>query len=577
MKDNVKTIVNEWLVAPVIDINDKESIQDLIKNKSTELEEAFYTNLDFGTGGLRGIMGIGTNRMNKYTVGMATQGLCNYLLKQFSNKQLSVAIAYDSRINSRLFCDVSADVLSANNIHVFIFDDIKPTPLLSFAVRFLSCDAGIVITASHNPKEYNGYKVYWNDGGQLVPPHDKNIIEEVRKIKSPQDVNFRKQNNLIQYIDKEVEEAYFEKLKTLVLRQEVIEKYNNLKIVYSPLHGTGYKILPEALRRLGFRNITEVEHQNIPDGNFPTVVSPNPEEKTGMEMARRKAMKIKADLFMATDPDADRLGIGIRLKNGEYQLLDGNQAASLITYYMLKTLSEKNKLDGNQMIVKTIVTTDLLTDIADRYSVKSFNVLTGFKYVGEVIRKYENIYKFICGGEESYGFLAGDFVRDKDGIIFACVIAEVAAWAASENKTLADVLKDIALEFGLYKDRLVSITKKGIKGMQEITSMMEKYRNNIPETIAGKKVVKVYDYQKRSIKDIITGEILPIDLPQSNVIQYLLEDMSKITIRPSGTEPKIKFYFSVKRKLDKTDDYETLMSDLDDYIEKLKKRYCIKI
>lgn len=571
MESQRHDIVQTWLKSPVIDEQDKLIIRDMMENDPAELEDAFFTDLEFGTGGLRGVMGIGTNRMNRYTVGMATQGLANYLKKQFPVSQISVVIARDSRINSGFFTDVAAGVLTSNGIKVWLFDDIRPTPELSFAVRELACQAGIMMTASHNPKEYNGYKVYWEDGGQLVPPHDVNVIEEVKQIHSPEDVNFNSNEDLIETVGSEFDEIYFEKLKTVSLRPDVISEYKDLKIVYSPLHGTGYRILPEALRRFGFRNIIEVHPQNIPDGNFPTVVSPNPEEKAGLEMSIRKASETQADILMATDPDGDRLGVGVRLSNGQIELLNGNQTAAILTYYILKNRAHQNKLDGKQMIVKTIVTTDLLTDIADAFGVKTFEVLTGFKYIAEIIRKYEGRLEYLCGGEESYGFLAGDFIRDKDAVMTACLVAEAAAWASSQNKNLADILLDISLKFGIYREGLVSVTKKGISGMQEIAALMDKYRTDIPLSMAGKKIIKVLDYQNQISKNIDGGTTDSIELPKSNVIQYILEDGSKITMRPSGTEPKIKYYFSVKSKSEKNDDYDAVCQKLDEMIEQLKK------
>jgi phosphoglucomutase len=570
MEQNRLDIVNKWLLSPVIEEADKAAIREMQKDNLKQLEESFYTDLEFGTGGLRGIMGVGTNRMNKYTVGMATQGLANYLIQQFPGQQISVVIARDSRLNSEFFSTICAFVLSANGIKVWLFNDIRPTPELSFAVRELGCHSGIMITASHNPKEYNGYKVYWKDGGQLVAPHDENVILEVKKIATPEEVNFHSKRQLIETIPDDFDEKYFEKLKTISQNPEVISKFAGLKIVYSPLHGTGYKILPEALKRFGFHNIIDVYPQNIPDGNFPTVVSPNPEEKAGLELTIRKAIETDADLLMATDPDADRLGVGVRIRNEEYMLLNGNQTAAILTYYLLQSRYEKQTLDGRQMIVKTIVTTDLLADIANFYHVKCFDVLTGFKYIADLILKYEGKLEYVCGGEESYGFLAGDFIRDKDAVMAACLVAETAAWAASQNKTLSDILLDIAVQFGLYREGLVSITKKGIEGMQEINNMMEAFRSKVPQSMAGRKLVKVSDYKNKISRDILTGVVTDIDLPESNVIQYFLEDGSKITMRPSGTEPKIKFYFSVKGKLDHVDDYEKKCAELDFYIEKLK-------
>lgn len=571
MDQNRLKIINTWLESSVIDDSDRASIRELQKNDPGQLEDAFFTDLEFGTGGLRGIMGIGTNRINKYTIGMATQGLANYLIKQFPGKKLSAVIACDSRHNSDFFTEITAKVLSANGIKVWIFDNIRPTPMLSFAVRQLGCDTGIMITASHNPKEYNGYKVYWNDGGQLVPPHDINVIEEVKKIQSPEDVNFTSREELIEIIGSGFDNLYLEKIQTVTMLPEIIRSYSDLKIVYSPLHGTGYKILPEALRRFGFKNIIEVYPQNIPDGNFPTVISPNPEEKAGLELSIQKATGTDADILMATDPDADRLGVGVKEKNGKYVLLNGNQTAAILTYYLLYNRNVRGTLNSRQMIVKTIVTTDLLADIASEYNVKCFDVLTGFKYIAEIIRLNEGKLEYICGGEESYGFLAGDFIRDKDAVMTACLVAEAAAWAASQNKTLCDILLDISVQFGLYREGLVSVTKKGISGMQEIQQMMENFRTRTPNSMAGTRIIKMADYKSRICKNHLNGESTVIELPSSNVIQYFLEDGSKITMRPSGTEPKIKFYFSVKGQLESHIDFTMKSAELDDYIEKLKE------
>jgi phosphoglucomutase len=566
-----KEILNIWLNSDAIEEKDKQEIRQMMIQNPEQLEDAFYTDLEFGTGGLRGVMGIGTNRMNKYTVGMATQGLANYLMKQFPGQKISVVIARDSRNNSQFFCDVSAAVLSANGIQVYVFDDIRPTPELSFALRELGCNAGIMITASHNPKEYNGYKVYWNDGGQLVPPHDEGVIGEVKKISSPDEVHFSAISDLISVVGNEMDEKYFSKLKTVSMNPDLARRYSDMKIVYSPLHGTGYRILPEAMKRFGFINIIEVPPQNIPDGNFPTVVSPNPEEKAGLQMCIDKATETGAAIFMATDPDADRLGVGVRLKDGSYELLNGNQTAAVLTYYLLHSMKQQGLINEKKMIIKTIVTTDLLSGISRAYGVKCFEVLTGFKYIADLIRVYEGKYEYICGGEESYGFLAGDFIRDKDAVMTACLVAEAAAWAAAQDKNLSEILMDIAVQFGLYREGLVSLTRKGIAGMMEIGGMMENFRTNIPGSMAGRKIVKVLDYKQQKSTDMLTATHSVIDLPVSNVIQYILEDGSKITMRPSGTEPKIKFYFSVKGTLNNLNEYESMCSTLDQYIEQLKK------
>ncbi len=564
MKAEISNTVNQWLNSSIIEEADKQQIRELIQNDHKELEESFYCNLDFGTGGLRGIMGIGTNRMNKYTVGIATQGLANYLIKVYPNTQISAVIARDSRNNSDFFADIVASIFTANNIKTYTFDDIRPTPLLSFAVRELQCHVGVMLTASHNPKEYNGYKVYWKDGGQLISPHDANVIKEVNKIQSFEDVNFQGNDKLKIIIKNEIDEKYYSNILTLRQQYDIIKKQEQLKIVYTPLHGTGYKIIPEALRRFGFQNIIETEPQNIPDGNFPTVKSPNPEEKDSLKLAILKAKETHADILLATDPDADRIGIGVKNTNGDYVLLNGNETASLITYYLLSQTQSKAEDTRKKMIVKTIVTTDLLNKIASKFKFASFEVLTGFKYIAEIIELYYDKYQFICGGEESYGFLAGDFVRDKDAVITACLLAEITAWSASQNKSLLDILIDIAFEFGFYKEKLISLTKKGISGMQEISDMMENYRNNYPKEIINKKVVKILDYQKSIEHCTLTNKNTAIKLPKSNVIQYILEDETKITMRPSGTEPKIKYYFSVNTNLESKEIYEATSDKLEE-------------
>lgn len=562
MNDITKKNIETWLNGKY-DEESKNQIRQLMQTDGRALEDAFYRDLEFGTGGLRGVMGVGTNRMNKYTVGMATQGLANYIKKTGNKDQPKVTIAYDSRNNSRYFSEVAAEVLSANGIFVYVFDDIRPTPELSFAVRQLGCDSGIVITASHNPKEYNGYKVYWSDGGQLVPPHDKNVITEVRNIHEINNVKFVRNNNLIQYIGKEMDAVYLEKLKTLSLQPDIIEKHANLNIVYSPLHGTGKDLVPKSLQKFGFKNVHSVEKQAIANGNFPTVVSPNPEEKEALSMALKQAKATNADLVMATDPDADRVGIAVKDDKGEFILLNGNMTAALIVYYMCKMWQKNGKITGKQYIVKTIVTTELLVDIAKKYDVESYDVLTGFKYIAEKIRELENKKEFICGGEESYGYLIGDFVRDKDAVISCCMIAEIAAWAKGQNKSLFDTLIDIYLEFGYYKEELFSLTKKGQNGAAEIQQMMENYRNNPKKTINNVKVTTIKDYKLSVSKNLRNNIEEKINLPISDVLQFFLEDGSKITVRPSGTEPKIKFYFGVKATLNSKADMDktTLLLD----------------
>jgi len=560
-----------WLKEP-IDIKTQEQVTYLIENDINELTESFYRNLEFGTGGLRGIMGVGTNRMNKYTVGIATQGLANYVRKSFHKEEtLKAAIAYDTRNNSKYFAEVAAEVLSANGVQVFLFDSIRPTPSLSFAVRALKCHTGIVITASHNPKEYNGYKVYWNDGGQLIAPHDKNVIAEVNLIKDFSEVNFSKNERLIQFIGKEIDDVYVNKVKALSLMPEVIEQHKDLKIVFTPIHGTAVDLVPRCLEAYGFKNVILVEEQCTPDGNFPTVEYPNPEEAKALSMAIEMAQKVNADLVLATDPDADRVGVACKDDKGNFILLNGNQTASILIYYILDTWHRKHMYKGNEFIVKTIVTTELLTKIAKSYNVEIFDVLTGFKYIADAIKKNENVKQFIAGGEESYGYLVGDFVRDKDAVISCCFIAEAAAWAASQNKSFYEILIDIYLKYGFYKEHLVSLTKKGISGNEEIAHMMHTYRNTPPSEINGSKVVRIFDYKTGIKKDFISKQENPIDLPKSDVLQFVLEDETIITVRPSGTEPKIKFYFGLKEKLNSKEEFDNVNAQLNIKINNLKK------
>jgi phosphoglucomutase len=534
--------------------------------------ECFYRDLEFGTGGLRGIMGVGTNRMNKYTVGMATQGLANYLKKNFPEKDLiKVAIATDCRNNNKLFAQTTANVLSSNGIKVFLFEDLRPTPELSFAIRYLGCQSGIVITASHNPKEYNGYKAYWEDGGQLISPHDTNVIAEVLKINGIAEVDFEGRPELIEIIGEEVDKAYIELVKGLSLSPEVVARQNQIKIVYTPIHGTGVVLANRALEAFGFSNIINVPEQMVVSGDFPTVHSPNPEESAALSMAIAKAKETGADLVMATDPDADRVGVAVRNEQGEFVLLNGNQTASLLLYYILTTWKQRGKLTGNEYIVKTIVTSELLKDIADGVGVKSFDVLTGFKYIADIIKTLEGKMTFIAGGEESYGYLIGDFVRDKDAISSCCMIAETAAWAADQGKSMFVLLKEIYQQFGFYKESLVSVTKKGKSGAEEIKQMMHDFRANPPKQIAGNDVAFIRDYELRKETNLINGQTLPIDLPKSDVLQFFLANGSKITVRPSGTEPKIKFYFGVKGKLDSIAQFDEVDKLLDEKVKEIVK------
>jgi len=566
----------QWLNPP-FDEETRAKVAQMIENNPKELTESFYRDLEFGTGGLRGIMGVGTNRMNTYTVGMATQGLCNYLKKNFKHlPEIRAAIAYDSRNNSTLFANVASQVLSANGIKVYLFDTLRPTPELSFAIRTFRCQSGIVVTASHNPKEYNGYKVYWEDGGQIVPPHDKGIIDEVKAISGIEQVNFKGNDVLIVKIGKEIDEIYLNTLSTLSLSPEIIAKYSDIPIVYTPLHGTGVTLVPRVLQKFGFRNIITVDEQCVVDGNFPTVTSPNPEERNAMQMAIDKAMATKAEIAMATDPDSDRVGIGIRKPNGEFILLNGNQAASILIYYILKKWHEHNRISGNEFVVKTIVTTDLISSIAHGFGVDCHEVLTGFKYIAEKIREFEGVKRFIAGGEESYGYLYGDFVRDKDAVISCAMFAEIAAWAKSQNKTLYDILNDIYREFGLYKEHLISLTRKGIEGLEEIKAMMETFRNKPPQTVGGSKVISIIDYQNQIFVDVHTGKERHTNLPKSDVMQLITADGTKISVRPSGTEPKIKFYIGVKDTLEQTDDIDVALAKLDKKIETIVKELNLK-
>ncbi len=552
-----------WL-GESFDHETRKLVQNLIKNDPVELTDSFYRDLEFGTGGLRGIMGVGTNRMNKYTVGMATQGLANYLKKSFPKlEEISLAIANDCRNNSTYFARLSAEVLSANGMKVFLFDGLRPTPQLSFAIRELGCQGGIVITASHNPKEYNGYKVYWNDGAQLVPPHDINVIKEVQAITGIDQVRFDGNNEKIVVLGEQMDRKYLEKMKSYSLSPENNRKHSDLKIVFTPIHGTAAKLAPDALRAFGFESIYNVPEQDVISGDFPTVHSPNPEDPAALEMALARAKDVDADLVMATDPDADRVGIAVKDLAGNYTLLNGNQTASLLVAYLLERWAENGLLKGREYIVKTIVTSQLLRDIATRYNVECFDVLTGFKYIAEIIRNLEGQKTYIVGGEESYGYLVGDYVRDKDAIIACCFIAEAAAWAKESGKTLYQTLIDIYVEHGFYLEKLISITKKGKAGLEEIQAMMDGFRNNPPKTISGIRVLQAKDYKTSETKCLATGQFEIINLPKSNVLQFILEDGSMITMRPSGTEPKIKFYFGAKGILPNPSDFEKVNKELE--------------
>ncbi len=570
-KSDVIYSANKWLQGN-IDQETKDQISYMMKHDPQELNESFYKDLEFGTGGLRGIMGAGTNRMNKYTVGMATQGLANYLRTVYGDDaSISVAVAHDSRNKSEYFARITAEVFSANGIKVYLFDGLRPTPELSFAIRHYKCQSGIVITASHNPKEYNGYKAYWNDGAQMIPPHDKNVIEEVRNITSFDDVRFNGKEELIEIIGEETDALYLEQIKKLSLSPELIKQYHDIPIVYTPLHGTGATIVPRCLKNFGFTNVSVVEEQAIPDGNFPTLKSPNPEEASALGMAIEKAIQEGASLVMATDPDADRVGIAVKDHHDNFILLNGNQTAAILLYYILRKWQENGLMKGKEYIIKTIVTSELLVDLANRYNVESYDVLTGFKWIADIIRKNEGKKTFIAGGEESYGYMIGDFVRDKDAVSSCALIAETAAWAAGQGKTIFDVLLDIYKEFGFYLEGLISVVKKGMSGAEEIRKIMERFREKPPMLINDSKVVMIKDYQSGIARDIKTGTENNITLPKSNVLQFFLEDGSKISVRPSGTEPKIKFYFGVKAALNDLDDYGKVLVELQTKIEKIVK------
>lgn len=558
---------NAWLQGNY-DADVKQQVQKLIDDKAyTELTDSFYKDLEFGTGGLRGLMGPGSNRINKYTIGAATQGLANYLKKTYPGEKIKVAIAHDSRNNSDVLGAITADVFSANDIHVYFFKALRPTPELSFAVRHLGCKSGVMLTASHNPKEYNGYKAYGEDGGQFVAPHDKAVMDEVAAISSVDEVKFTRNEANIELIGEEIDKLYLDLITALSVSPEAIKRQKDLKIVYSPLHGTGVTLVPKALEQFGFENVTVLESQATPDGNFPTVVYPNPEEKEALNLAMEKAKEIDADLVMATDPDADRVGIAVKNDKGEIVLLNGNQVASQLINYLLSAWEEKGKFTGKEYIVKTIVTSYLIDTIAKDKGVECYNTLTGFKYIGELMTKFEGEKTFIGGGEESYGYLIGDIVRDKDAVVSAAFIAEMTAFYKDKGSSLFEALVDTYLKYGFYKETLISITKKGKTGAEEIKAMMEQYRTNPPATLGGSKVIALKDYELRKETDLTSNTVTPIDLPKSDVLQFVTEDGSIISARPSGTEPKIKFYCSVNTKLASKEAFHETEKQLD---EKLK-------
>lgn len=568
MDNTILEKAKKW-TSDAFDAETRNEVQNLIDTNETELTESFYKDLEFGTGGLRGIMGVGSNRINIYTVGMATQGLANYLKNSFEG-EISVAIAHDSRNNSPLFARKTAEVFAANGIKAYLFSELRPTPQLSFAIRHYGCKGGVVITASHNPKEYNGYKAYWEDGGQLVAPHDKNVIAEVQKIAGPQDVKWNADESLIATVLEDIDNAYIAGLKSLCLSPEAVKNQSDLNIVFTSLHGTGGTMVPRTLKELGFTNVSTVAEQDEANGNFPTVVSPNPEEAAALKMALDKAEAVGADLVMGTDPDADRVGIAVRNANGDLQLLNGNMTGSLLVYYLIQRWSELGKLNGKQFTAKTIVTSALIKKISESQNVPCYDVLTGFKYIAELILKLEGKEQFIGGGEESYGYLSGDIVRDKDAVLSCVLIAEMCAWAKEQGKSLYDVLQDIHTEFGFYLEDLISITKKGMTGAEEIAKMMEDLRSNPPRQLAGSQVLTFRDYKLGRVTNLADGSQSETGLPASNVLQFETADGTVVTARPSGTEPKIKFYFSVNSQLKNKAEYDAVRTALKGKIEAIQ-------
>lgn len=572
--------INKWLNGDY-DAETKATINKLIEEGNvTQLTDSFYKNLEFGTGGMRGEIGVGSNRMNKYTVGTATQGLVNYVKSVVTDEPIKAAIAYDSRNFSPEFAQIAADIFSANGIHAYLYEELRPTPQLSFTVRELGCHIGLVITASHNPREYNGYKVYWNDGSQVVAPHDKNIVAEVNNITDVSQIKFEGNEALVEKIGADLDKKYLAAVHSIAVDPEMIKAEKDLKIVFSSIHGTGITMVPAALKQLGFTNVHTVEAQDKPDGNFPTVIYPNPEEKEAMSMALAKAKEIDADLVMATDPDADRVGMAVKDPSGEWQLLNGNQAASLMIYYLLKAWKKADKLTGNEFVAKTIVTTELIDAMAEKANVDCYNTLTGFKYIAQVIRELEGKKTFIAGGEESYGYLIGDKVRDKDAIASCAMIAELTAYAKHNGNSLFDFLADMYKEFGFYYEGLVSVTKKGKTGAEEIQQMMVDFRKNPPTSLGGSPVIRIDDYKEltRTDKDgnktVIESGKLGIE--SSNVIQFFTADGTKFTCRPSGTEPKIKFYVGVKGELQDKANYSKVMDELKAKVETIVDELGVK-
>lgn len=578
MEEDVKLIqqvtakAEQWLNGNY-DEDSKAEIRRMMQAEDkTELIESFYKDLEFGTGGLRGIMGVGSNRMNIYTVGAATQGLSNYLKREFADRQISVVVGHDCRNNSRLFAEISANIFSANGIKVYLFESLRPTPEISFAIRHLGCQSGIIITASHNPKEYNGYKAYWSDGAQIIAPHDSNIISEVEKIKSPDEIKFQPDKDLIQIIGEDIDREYLEKVKTIFLSPESVKRHNDLKIVYTPIHGTGIKLIPRCLNEIGFKNVTLVEEQTVISGDFPTVHSPNPEEPAALDMAIKKAKEIDADIVMASDPDADRMGIAVKNNANEWVLINGNQTCIMFTYYILHRRNQLGQLKGNEFMVKTIVTSELVKDICRKYKTPLLDCYTGFKWIAAEVREREGKQQYIGGGEESYGYMPADFIRDKDAVCSCALMAEITAWAKDNGKTLYQLLQDIYIEFGYSREKGISIVRKGKSGAEEIQNMMKAFRANPPMKIAGSDILLIKDYQTLIERNVITGDTSELKFPAtSNVLQYFTSDGTKVSVRPSGTEPKIKFYIEVRGKINSRDEYEACEVAADEKIAEVRK------
>lgn len=568
----VRAKAQEWL-SETYDEQTRAEVQTLLDAEDpSELIDSFYRSLEFGTGGLRGVMGVGTNRMNIYTVGAATQGLSNYLKKNFADlDEIKVAIGHDCRNNSRLFSETSAKIFAANGIKAYLFDDLRPTPELSYAIRELGCQSGIILTASHNPKEYNGYKAYWDDGSQIVGPHDVNIVNEVAKIK-PEDIKFDGPDELIEILGEDMDNKFLGEVKKVSISPDVVERHKDIKIIYTPIHGTGVKLIPAALREFGFANIINIPEQDVVSGDFPTVISPNPEEEAAMEMALKKAVEVNADVVMASDPDSDRIGVATRNDKGKYVIINGNQTALLFFYYIIVKMKEAGTLKGNEYVVKTIVSTEMIAEVARKNNIEYFDVYTGFKFIAEIIRDLEGQKKYIGGGEESFGFMPSDFVRDKDAVSSCALMAEITAWAIDQGKTLYELLQDIYLEYGFSREKMKYVVRKGKTGAEEIQQIMTDFRNNPPKELGGSPMEWVKDYSVLIAKNLITGEEKKIDQKiTSNVLQFFTQDGTKISVRPSGTEPKIKFYFEVAGELNSREEFDAAEQKADEKIEAIMK------